>query len=122
MTPKIKVKKDYILVESLAGLETLEILKTVTDLFNLNEFKNRNVIWSFSEGPILLVPDDFDRIFKLIETKYHFSKNGKKAAMIAETPFIKGLVDKFIRQYRNRLPFKIKGFSDFQAAKNWISG
>ena len=122
MTIKINVKKDYILLESLSGVDVQELLNTLKDLYNLDQFKGRNVIWSFNEGPILLVPDDFERIFKCVRTKCLPQMKENKTALVAKPLFMNGLADSFIHRYRNQLPFKIKAFTDLQAAQNWISG
>ena len=120
MTIKIKVKKDYIMVEFLSGADVWEILDSIEKLFYMDQINNRNIIWLFHEGPIFLIPDDFERVSELFRTNYSPHLNWNKTAIVTEPLFMKGLANKFVNQYRNKLPFKIRVFSDLQDARNWF--
>ena len=120
MAVNIKISKDCILVESLSGVRTEEILNAIMDVFRLDEFKDKNVIWSFMEGPILLIPSDFEKIERLVRENYPAKISGNKAALVVKSRFMKGLADKFVNDHQNRLPVEIKVFSEFKPAKTWI--
>ena len=118
MAPKIKVKKDYILVEP-KEVDYWEIWEGVGKLRNLPEFPEKNNIWVFNEGQIKLNYEDLYKLNDYIKEIYPEKMTRIKTAIVVETGVQSALAILF-SQIAENLPLEIKVFTDFQAAEYWI--
>lgn len=121
MDVKISIQTDYILVEPPKGLNYWDLLEGLAKIVNLAEYGEKNDIWVFRDGPVMLTYDDFYKIRDLINE--HYPKNVKrhKTALVVETGFQLGLAESFI-EIGKELPFETKVFSKIQSAVDWVTG
>ena len=120
MESDITIQRDYILLEPLSGINYWEILESIGRLMNMEEYREKNDIWVFRDGPVMLLYDDLYKIKNII--KEHYLKNAKrnKTAILAETGLQLGMADEFAK-IATDLPCDIKVFSSKRSAEEWIS-
>ena len=119
MDLEITVQNKYILVEPPKGINYWEILEGIGRLMHMNGYREKNVIWEFRDGPVMLLYDDLYKIKNII--KEHYLKNAKrnKTAILAETGLQLGMADEFTKIAAD-LPCDIKVFSSKRSAEEWI--
>ena len=120
MDSDITIQKDYILLEPLSGINYWEILESIGRLMNMEEYREKNDIWVFRDGPVMLLYDDLYKLKDIIEE--HHPKNAKrnKTAIVVETGLQFGMADEFAKIAED-LPCEIRVFSDMQSAEDWIT-
>lgn len=118
ITPKITVKKDYILVEP-KEVDYWQIWEGIGKVRNLPEFSEKNNIWVFREAPIRLTYVDLYKLKDFVEEIYPENVTRNKTAIVVETG-IQSALAFFFSQIAEDLPFEIKVFSDFQTAEGWV--
>ena len=118
MSPKITVKKKYILVEP-KEVDYWQIWEGIGKVRNLPEFSQKNDIWVFRESPITLNYVDLHKLKEYIEEIYPEDVNRKKTAIVVATG-LQSAMATFFLEIAKDLPFEIKVFSDFEAAEDWI--
>jgi hypothetical protein len=119
MSPKITIKKDYVLLEPKEGTDYWEIKRGVARLFYVPEIPDKNRIWVFREGPEKFSYDDLHKLRDIIKENYPNDHKINKTAIVVESGFQSSMAGSF-RQIAEDLPFKIRVFSDFQAAEDWV--
>lgn len=121
MDIEISIQEDYILVEPPNGINYWEILECIGRLMNMDGYREKNVIWEFRDGPVMILYDDLYKIRNII--KEHYIKNVKqnKTAILAETGLQLGMAGEFAKIAKD-LPCDIRVFSDMRSAKDWIMG
>ena len=119
MSPKITIKKDYVLLEPKEGTDYWEIKRGVARLFYVPEIPDKNRIWVFREGPEKFSYDDLHHLRDIIKENYPNDHKINKTAIFIESEFQSSMAESF-RQVAKDLPFEIRVFSDFQAAEDWV--
>ena len=125
MEPALKQKleiiseKDYILVIPPDGLDFWEIFLAVGRLFPMREFQLKNDIWVFREGHIDFLYHDLFRLKEFVINHYPANAKAKKTAIVAGTNMQRRLAQSYANIGRD-LPRKIKVFTDFKSAEEWI--
>ena len=119
MDTEISIQEDYILVEPPNGINYWAILEGIGRLINMNGDHEKNVIWEFRDGPVMLGYDDLYKLKNII--KEHHLKNPKriKTAILTESGFQLGLANEFAKIAKD-LPCEIGVFSDLRSAQGWI--
>lgn len=112
-------EKDCILVIQPAGLNFWEIVSTVGRLLPMREFQLKNAIWVFREGPVDFLYDDLFRLNEFVKNHYPANAQGKKTAIVAGTNLQRRLAQLYANISRD-LPRRIKVFTDFQSAEDWV--
>ena len=118
ITPKITVKKDYILVEP-KEVDYWQIWEGIGKVRNLPEFSEKNDIWVFNEAPVKLAYVDLYKLKDYIEEIYPENVNRNKTAIVVASG-VQAAIANFFIQIAKDLPFEINVFSDFQTAEDWI--
>ena len=119
MSPKITIKKDYVLLEPKEGTDFWEIRRGVARLFYVPEIPDKNRIWVFREGPEKFSYDDLHNLKDNIKENYPNDHKIGKTAIVIKSGFQSNMAESF-RQIAEDLPFEIRVFSDFQAAEDWV--
>ena len=119
MTPKLTIKKDYILIEPQEN-EYWEIWEAIGRLLKIPEYPDKNVIWVFHGGPIDLVYDDLYKLKDFINENYPENATRSKPAMVVVSGLHASLAESFA-QIAKDLPYEIKVFTDLQSAEEWIT-
>lgn len=119
MTVKISVLETYILVEPSQGVNYWDILEGCIIISNMKEFLDKNDIWIFKEGPLMLTINDLYKLHNIIVEHYPKVTRERKTAIVVESGYMSGLVDRFLG-VSNKLPFTLKVFNDLVSAENWI--
>ena len=119
MSPKMTIKKDYVLLEPKEGTDYWEIKRGVARLFYVPEIPDKNRIWVFREGPEKFSYDDLHKLRDIIKENYPNDHKINKTAIVIESGFQSSMAESF-RQIAEDLPFEIRVFSDFQAAEDWV--
>lgn len=120
MTVNISVLESYILVEPGYGVNYWDILEGSIKLSKTREFAEKNDIWVFKEGPLMLTIDDLFRLQDIIFEHYPEVSRERKTAIVVESGFMSGLVKTFM-EISADLPFKLRVFEDLASAENWIT-
>ena len=119
MSPKITIKKDYVLLEPKEGTDYGEIKRGVARLLYMSDIPDKNRIWVFREGPEKFSYDDLHKLRDIIKENYPNDHKINKTAIVIESGFQSSMAESF-RQIAEDLPFEIRVFSDFQAAEAWV--
>ena len=119
MSPKITIKKDYVLLEPKEGTDYWEVQRGVARLFYVPEIPDKNRIWVFSEGPEQFSYEDLHKLRDIIKENYPKKARIVKTAIVVESGFQSDMAESF-RQIAEDLPLEIRVFSDFQAAEDWV--
>ncbi len=119
MSPKIIINKDYILVEPKEGINYREIRRALARLFYVSGIPEKNGIWVFREGQEKFSNDDLYKVRDLIKENYPKDVKINKTAIVVESGFQSRMAESF-SQIAEDLPFEVRVFADFQAAKEWI--
>jgi hypothetical protein len=112
-------EKDYILVIPPDGLDFWEIILAVGRLFSMREFQLKNDIWVFHEGPVDFLYEDLFRLKEFVKNNCPANAKGEKTAIVAGTHMQRRLAQSYANISRD-LPHKIKVFTDFKSAEDWI--
>ena len=119
MSPKITIRKDYILVEATEGIDLREIQKGVARLFYVEGIPEQNRIWVFPEGPLTLSRDDLPKLRDIIEENYPIDARINKTAIVVESGAQAELAEAFT-QIAKDLPQQFKVFSNLADAEAWV--
>ena len=119
MSAEISVHKDYILVESKEGIDYREIRRAVARLFYASGIPEKNGIWVFHEGQEKFSYDDIYKLKNIIKENYPKDVKINKTAIVVESSLQSRMAQTFL-QIAEDLPFKIRVFSDFHAAEDWV--
>ena len=119
MSAEITINKDYILVELKEGINYREIRRAIARLFYASGIPQKNGIWVFREGQEKVSHDDLYKLRDIITENYPNDVKINKTAIVVESGYQSRLAETF-RQIAEDLPFKIRVFSDFQAAEDWV--
>ena len=119
MTVEISVSENYILVEPSPGLNYWDILEGASKISKMKEFKEKNDIWIFETGTILLSINDLYKLHDIIVKHYPNVKRIRKTAVVVDSGFMSGLAGTFIGLFDD-LPFKLKVFKDLASAEKWV--
>lgn len=92
-------------------MESWEVLLQERDLTNF-----QGIIHDMTDAVLKLSPDDLTQIFSLF-TRHEFIFNKLKQAVVSDNPS-NVVFPALAAQYNPR--FRIKAFSSYEAAKNWI--
>ncbi len=119
MLPEITIKEDYILIEPLEP-EFWEVYLSLGKLLKMPEYRYKNVIWNFNEGPLRITYDDLYRIKGLLEENYPENvKLNKKAALVVAGGLHAAMATEYTKIAAD-FPVEFKVFSDLAAAEKWI--
>ena len=119
MDVKVSIQTDYILVEPPKGLNYWDILVGLGKIVHLAEYSEKNDIWVFRDGPVMLTYEDLYKIRDLIKEYYPRNMKRNKTALVVETGFQFGLAESF-SEIGKQLPFETKVFANIQSAEDWI--
>ena len=119
MSLKFTDCNDYILIESSTGMDYWEIVEGIPKLISMPEFKNKNDIWVFTSGQIKMAYTDLYTIRNLVEEICPKNSKGTKTAIVAENGLQQSLGTLY-SDIGKDLPRKIRVFSEFESAKDWI--
>ncbi len=119
MSPKITIKKNYILVEPKEGIDFREIQKGVARLFYVEGIPEQNRIWVFREGPQNLSDDDLHKLRDVIKENYPKDARVNKTAIVVESESQASIAEAFTKIVAD-LPQQFKVFSDLKDAEAWV--
>lgn len=119
MSPKITIKKDYVLIEPKEGTDFREIQRGVARLFYVEGIPEQNRIWVFRQGPENLSYDDLARLKSLIKENYPADVTINKTAIVVESVSQTNLAKSFTRIPID-LPQQFKIFSNLPDAEEWV--
>ena len=101
------------------GLDFWEIFLALGRLIPMREFQEKNDIWVFREGYIDFVYADLLRLKEFVKKHYPANAKGEKTAIVAGTNTQLILAQSYANIGRD-LPRRIKVFTDFKSAEDWI--
>ena len=113
-------KKDHIVIKPPAGISFWEIITTIGAIIEKSEYRDKNDIWVFREGTFDITYEDLQKIKDFGRKYYPKNAKGKKTAIVVETGTQFGLAESYVSAGGEH-PRKIKIFSDFKAAEDWIT-
>ena len=119
MSPKITIKKDYILLEPKDGVDYWEIRGGLARLFYVPGIPHKNRIWLFHKGPENFAYDYLLKLKDFIVENYPKDTKINKTALVVESGFQAQMANSF-RQIARDLPFEIRVFSNLQSAEVWV--
>lgn len=119
MPLNITSNDDYILMESLTGMDYGEIIEGISKLFEMPEYLDKNDIWLFRDGQLKIMYNDLYSIKDLVEKLYPDDSRGKKTAIVAQTGVQHSLATLY-SDLAKGLPREIKVFPDLKSAEDWI--
>jgi len=119
MSPRITIKKDYILVEPKQGLNFREIQQGLARLFYVEGIPEQNRIWVFRKGPENISQDDLYKLKDLIAENYPENARINKTAIVVKSSLQTNLAELFIK-IAGDLPQQFKVFADLQDAEDWV--
>jgi hypothetical protein len=119
MSPRITIKKDYILIEPKEGTAFREIQRGVARLFYVEGIPEQNRIWVFHEGPENLSYDDLYKLKGIIKENYPEDARINKTAIVVESGLQTSLAESFTKIAVD-LPQEFKVFSNLTDAENWV--
>ena len=117
---KISNLENYILVEPPEGLDFLEILKGIAELFTSSAYREKNDIWVFKMGHVNLLYSDLHEIRKFSQEHYPKSATARKTAIVVEANLQRNLTTEY-SQIATGLPREIRIFSNLKSAEAWIT-
>lgn len=121
MEGKIKIEKDYILVQPQEN-ESLEVLSILARLFQMPEYLTKDVIWKFHAGPLKANYDDLYQIKAFVQNHYpEGAKADKKVAIVVESGLFTAIATEYVNIVKD-LPPEFRVFSNFDDAVDWIAG
>ena len=120
MSPRITIKKDYILIEPKEGTDFREIQRGVARLFYVEKIPEQNRIWVFQKGPENLSYDDLYKLKDIIKENYPVDARIIKTAIVVESGLPTGLAESFTK-IADDLPQEFKVFTNIRAAEDWIT-
>jgi hypothetical protein len=110
----------YILVEPPEGINFLEIMKGIVELFTMSAYHEKNDIWVFKMGHVDLLYSDIHEIKKFVDEHYPKTATARKTAIVVDANLQQKLATEY-RQIGTNLPREIKIFSDIKTARAWIT-
>ena len=119
MSPRITIKKGYILIEPKEGTDFREIRRGIARLFFVEEIPKQDRIWVFREGPNNLSHADLHKLKAVIRETYPEDAPVHKTAIVVESSQQTSLADAFT-QITADLPQAFKVFSNLADAESWI--
>ena len=119
MSPRITIKKDYILVEPKEGINFREIQQGLARLFYVKGIPEQNRIWVFRKGPENLSQDDLYKLKEIIKENYPENARINKTAIVVESGLQTGLAESFIKIAED-LPQQFRVFTNLQGAEDWV--
>ena len=119
MSPRITIKKDYILIEPKDGIDFRDIQQGVARLFYVEGIPEENRIWVFREGPQNLAFDDLNKLKDIIKENYPVDARINKTAIVVESDRQTSLAESFTK-IAVELPQKFKVFSNLADAEDWV--
>jgi len=119
MSPKITIRKDYVLVEPKAGTDLRQIRQGLARLFYVKAIPQQNRIWVFREGPQNLSFNDLQRLKDIIKENYPEDSRINKTALVVESGLQSNLAEAFTKIALD-LPQTFKVFSNLADAEQWV--
>jgi hypothetical protein len=119
VSPKITIKKDYILIEPKEGTDFREIQRGVARLFYVEGIPRQNRIWLFREGRKNLSHDDLYKLKDIIKENYPADAKIDKTALVVESSVQISLAEAFTKLAVD-LPQTFKVFSNLADAEDWV--
>ena len=119
MSPKITLKKDYILVELEERTDFREIRRGIGRLCYVPELPDRNDVWMFRKGSGNLSHDDFYRLRNIIKEIQPEDSKVHKTALVLASDEHPSLAEKF-SQLAQDLKHDFRVFVSLQDAETWI--
>ena len=119
MSPRITIKKDYVLIEPKEGTDFREIQRGVARLFYAEGIPDLNRIWVFREGPQNLSHDDLNKLKGLIKENYPADTKINKTAIVVESGVQTSLAESFTKIPID-IPQQFKVFSNLPDAEAWV--
>jgi hypothetical protein len=119
MSPKITIKKKYILVEPEKGTDYREIQRGVARLFYSDKIPPKNRIWVFNEGPEAFSEDDLLKLKAVIKDNYPADTNVSKTALVVASDLQFHMAESFA-QIADGIPQTFKVFSNISDAEDWV--
>ena len=119
MSPRITIKKDYILVEPKEGINFREIQQGLARLFYVEGIPEQNRIWVFRKGPQNVSQDDLYKLKEIIKENYPQNARINKTAIVVESGRQTSLAESFI-EIAEDLPQQFKVFTNLQDAEDWV--
>lgn len=120
MTPKITIKKNYVLIEPAEGIDFREIQRGIARLFYADGIPERNRIWVFREGRLNISQDKMYRLKELIKENFPRNARINKTAIVVESDQQTSVADSFTKIVAD-LPQKFKVFCNISDAEDWVN-
>lgn len=119
MSPKITIKKDYILLEPKEGIDFREIQRGIARLFYAEGIPQQNRIWVFRQGRENLSYDDLNKLKYIIKEFAPAGMKINKTALVVESGLQTSLAESFTKIAAD-LPQKFRVFSNLTDAEDWV--
>ena len=119
MSPKITVKKNFILIEPKKGVDFREIQQGLARLFYVEGIPEQNRIWVFREGPQNLSYDDLHKLKGMIKEYYPKDARINKTAIVVESELQSNMAEAFTKIAAD-LPQQFMVFSNLAEAEAWV--
>jgi len=118
---KIVIEKDYIVIKPPDGINFWDIFMALGKLIPMREFQDKNDIWVFRKGADDIDYPDLNKLKDIGNKFYLKNAKGKKTAIVIATGSQRRLAESYI-DLGGKHSRKIRIFSDFNSAENWITG
>ena len=119
MSPKISIRKSYVLIEPKAGIDYREIQRGVARLFYVDRIPNRNRIWLFREGPQKMSAEALVKLKDMIRDNYPDDTKVNKTAIVVSSDLQSNVAESFV-QIAQELPQSFRVFSNLAEAEAWV--
>jgi hypothetical protein len=119
MSPKITIKKDYILIEPKAGTDFREIQRGIARLFYAEGIPQQNRIWLFRQGRENLSYGDLHKLKYIIKQYSPTGLTINKTALVVESGLQTSLAEAFT-EIAADLPQKFRVFPNLADAEDWV--
>ena len=116
---EITIEKNFILLIPPKVMNLWNILASISTLFSIPEFQEKNDIWLIPEGPIDLLYSDLEKIKYIAKKKFPKHAKRGKTAIVVRDDLQYNLAVLYADGGKN-LPRKIMVFRDLNSAEKWI--
>jgi hypothetical protein len=120
MSLNITDTDDYIIVEFSKGMDFWEIMEGIPKICSVPEFKDKNDIWVFRDGQLIILYSDLYYLKNSAEKFYPKVSKAQKTAIVTATGIQHSLATLY-SDIGQDLPRKIRVFSDLKSAQDWVT-
>ena len=120
MSLKINSTDEYIIVEFSKGMDFWEIMEGIHKICSMPGFKDKNDIWVFRDGQLIILYADLYDLKNWVEKFYPKVPKAQKTAIVTATGIQHSLATLYSDICQD-LPRKIRVFSDLKSAEDWVT-